>query len=269
MGSVYEYECSEEFLSQTLKKISDKNSSFSLRSFSRHLGVSPSHMSRLLKGSNRMSPSLARQVASRLKMSPSATEYFCLLVQMENAKSESHRKEMLRELSLRKRHLGKSVVKNEVFKMISDWHHAAIIVLAKTKGFEGDAKWVSRRLGVSAIKAEIALKRLLELGFLKKDLDGKIRTGAGPDLTTSGDIVSAAIKDNHRQQLALAKEALDSQPIDMREFMNVTLSMDSEKVKKAKTLIRDFIDKFNAEMDIEGSADVFQLNMQFFKLTKP
>jgi len=87
------------------------------------------------------------------------------------------------------------------------------------------------------------------------------------NLETPPDIRHAAVKENHRQHLEKAKEALDSISLELREFTNLTFSMNADDVSKAKKSIRKFVDQFERDFEKKPSDQVFQLNMQLYPLT--
>ena len=155
----------------------------------------------------------------------------------------------------------------ENFKVISEWYHFAILSLTKTKGFIADPNWISNRLGITLQEAESALSRLYKLGILIKSENG---THAYNDsqITTTNDISSLAIKENHKQTIKLGLNAIDNQHVNEREFHSVVLSVANHDVPRAKQLIRNVIDNINEEFDVSNGDEVYQLNMQFFRLSQ-
>jgi uncharacterized protein (TIGR02147 family) len=155
----------------------------------------------------------------------------------------------------------------EKFRVIADWYHFAILSLVNTKGFNSDPVWIGRRLGISSVLARTAIDRLLELGLLAKVGESLVPVKEA-SLETPHDISSLAVRQNHSQHLSLAQKALVNVPLDLREFGNLCLTMNSEKVPEAKRLIRKFLDKFNDEMESANGEEVFQINLQFYPLTR-
>ena len=53
----------------------------------------------------------------------------------------------------------------DVFSYMSDWYHLAILELTFVKGFKSEAKWMSRRLGISEAEVKPAVDRLFASWF--------------------------------------------------------------------------------------------------------
>ena len=198
----------------------------------------------------------------------SSAQYFNLLVKYENTKNAVHRDELLKQMAAKKKTTLCKILPADVFKIISDWHHPAILVLLKVKDFKNDVKWIADRLGIKEAQAAEALNRLLETQLIKKTLEGELVLSDNMDLGTTDGIASKAIRENHRQQNELAKKALTEQTLATQEFNNVTLCMSPKNIAKAKTLIREFTERFATELDEDGGEELFQINVQFFQLTK-
>lgn len=153
------------------------------------------------------------------------------------------------------------------YRVISDWRAFAILNLTQTTDFKDDAKWISDRLGISldAVKETVALLERLEM--ISKENGTFKRTKSR--YKTTEDIVNLSLQKSHQQTLELAKVALESNPVEIRDFTWLTFPMDTKKLKLAKTLIRKFQDEFLELMEEKCSADeVYRLAIQMFPLTK-
>ena len=56
----------------------------------------------------------------------------------------------------------------DIFNLISDWHHYAILSLGDIKPNRANPKWISAQLGITLRDASNAFDRLLRLGLIKK-----------------------------------------------------------------------------------------------------
>ncbi len=155
----------------------------------------------------------------------------------------------------------------ENFQIIAQWYHFAILSLTNLKGFRGDLGWIARRLKIRLEEAEVAVGRLLTLGLLERTPKGW-KAVNDADIGTTSDVSSEAIRENHSQHLTLAQTALRELPIDRREFNNLTLAMNLSDVPRAKAALREFIEKFNREHETVPGQELFQLNVQFYQITR-
>ena len=265
--SVLDFEDYRMYLRTTLEEISRTNPSFSLRGFSRLTGISASHLSRTLAGQKKLSLATAQQISSALGHNPRESSHFANLIELEKANSEEKRARVLSRLAGKKASRTR-IVSIETFKVISDWYHFAIIALTTTKGFQDNAHWIAKRLGIKPLEARFAIERLLSLGYLQETKKGLRAPDDDINITTTDDIPSAAIHENHRQHMEIAGRALREIEVELREFNNLTLAMNISDVPKAKKAIRAFIDDFNDEFETIPSQELFQINVQFYPLTK-
>ena len=256
-----------KFLKDALTERCAKKPAYSLRAFAKHLGLSPSHLSRVMSGEKDLSPQAALRVASELKLKSKETELFLDLVHLESA-DETTRPLLLKRVQARFAKFARGSVGLESFKLIADWYHLPLLELIGARGFRSDAKWVSAKLGLSLAETKSALERLQSLGLIEITKDGAIRSLEKSGVETSDDISSAAIKRHHEQMSLKAIEAVKEQAVDEREFQSLHFAFEETQMKRAKEFLREFADRFEAEFKPQGGTDVFQLNLQFFRLTK-
>ena len=270
--SIYDYDDYRAFLRACLEEKARKNPAFSLRAFARDTGLSPSHLSRALSGQKKLSGSSAHLISANLELNSKESSYFQTLIELEKSKSfdkdggSQNGTRLLKNLG--REHKGKvKVLSLEMFQAVAHWYHFAILALTNTKGFQSNAGWIAQRLGIKALDARFAVDRLLDLGLLKEK-NGAWTAENDAKLSTTDDFRSAAIQENHRQHLQLADKALENFPVELREFNNITLSMNLGDLPKAKKRIREFVEKFNEEMERNRGDEIFQLNVQFYPLSQ-
>jgi uncharacterized protein (TIGR02147 family) len=245
-----------------------KNPAFSLRAFSKAVGLSPSHLSRVLNGKKNLSVTAAEQISKSLGHTRIERARFDSLVRLSLTSDSSRRLEILEKLNPRQPK-ATTVIKAEKFNIISDWIHFAILTMCQSRAFKSEPAWIAKRLGAKTSDVELALTRLLATGLLERTKSGALKPSGEIDLSTTDDVVSLAIQNNHQQQMERAKSALLTQQVLMREFDNIAVMMNLQQVAKAKKMIREFVSAFNDEMDSPDGTDLFQLNLQFFMSSLP
>jgi uncharacterized protein (TIGR02147 family) len=113
-----------------------------------------------------------------------------------------------------------------------------------------------------------SLLLLEKLKFLERDKDGHLKLASQDPIIAIEEIPSAAGRKHHIEQMDLAKEALQRQPMQDREFSCLTLRVSRKKLPEAKKAIREFRDKFDKDFFDDAGEDVCQLNVQFFFQTQ-
>lgn len=235
-------------LEEAFKARREKNPSYSLRAFSRSIGISVTTLSKVLRYQRTLSPKNIRKLASFLELSPFETEAL-FPNKFKPAKNATSQERLLAE---------------DEFKVISDWFYFAILNLAQTTKCRADAPWVAKRLGISSLEAHSAILRLERMGFLERKA-GRLHRTVNPMRTTSG-VPNTAIKKLHRQQLELARQAIYRVPLDKQDITSVTIAIDPAKIGVAKKKIEDFRN-YLADLLEEGEKkEVYLLSVQLFPL---
>jgi uncharacterized protein (TIGR02147 family) len=263
--SILDFEEYRPFLRAIVEEKSKKG--FSLRGLARLAGMSPSHLSRTLSGQKKLSAASAHKLSVALNQTPEESDRLLSLIELEKTEDNQIRSKILKRMS-RNSPSTPSTVSLDVFRVIADWYYFALVALASTRNFKGDSYWIARRLRIKPFEAKMALERLVTLGLIKK-AGRSFEPVNDADISTTDDLASAAIKENHSQHLSMAQRAMHEISLELREFNNLTLAMNLADVPKAKKMIRDFVDRFDQEFKRQPADEIFQMNLQFYLLSKP
>lgn len=245
------------------------NPKYSLRSFARDLGISPSRLSRILNEKEGLSESYALKVAHKLGFNKTETERFVTLVNSHDSRSRDKR--FSAQNKLKKIEDPETVILDaEIFRIISEWYHFALLELTDTKKFKSDTKWIAKRLGISTHELGLAIERLKKLELLE-EIDGELKQTKVNLKTTSG-IPSAAVRSFTKQVLEKAIHALNTQPVTERHFGTLTVSIDLEDIDHIRTRIQAFKDEINTYVERskkrKKKSEVYNLAIGFFRLTE-
>jgi len=265
---IFEHRDYRTFLKTTLSAKSNDRNRYSLRAFSEKLGISTSFLSEVINAKKGLSLELAFKIALKLGLTDLETQYFCLLVQLEQEKDPNFREELLSRLSELNPKRKSRDLSVDIFKSISDWHHSAILELPSLSGFSLTAESAAKALGITKLDASVAIDRLLRLELLEKDEDGRLQRTEN-HFSSEIQVPNAAIKSFHAQNLAKAAEALHSQTPDERISATDVLAIDSKYLKQVDRLSREFsaaVLKLSDKSKVKDS--VYSLAVQFFRLSK-
>jgi uncharacterized protein (TIGR02147 family) len=245
-----------------------RNPSYSLRSFARQLGIHHSMLVQVFQHKKRLSVNRAHLIAHRLELKDKEYEYFCLLVEVENAKAAEQKALLLKrlhEISPRSEIRDLSV---EHFLMIADWYHMPILQMAGTAGFDFQPLTIARRLGISSVEAELAIERLERLELIEKDGVGAYRKTDSRLLAKSVS-PEEALRKFHKQMLQKAIESLSEQTPQEKWIGSETFAFDSRSLSEANQLIEQFFDRMvQLSSRAEKSDHIYHLSTCFFRLTK-
>jgi uncharacterized protein (TIGR02147 family) len=233
-----------DLLNREFEKRKKRNPHFSLRSFSKWLGISPAQVSQMLSGKRNISKKTLSIFAEKFDLSP-----------IKKAKL----------LGTSKKESAPKVFDQDKFALIADWYHLAILALTKVKGAKPDPRWIARRLGISFSSASEALRRLVRLGILELEPNFK---QIGEPFEVVSNIPSAAIRKYHKQALGLALEKIETIPLSLRQYQSLSLAIDTNQIEKFKDVIDNFLIEINDLSNESELSEVYQINVQLYPLTK-
>lgn len=235
----------KEFLSAQAR-----NPQFSMRAYSKKVGITQSAISEILSGKRKITVRMAMKIMQGLGLAPDEIDE---IIKKVGGKNISER--TFQPLDI------------DTFHLISDWHYFAILSLAETEDFVSSAEWIAKRLNLSVTKAQEALGRLDRLGLLEMGPEGTIKA-TGIQYQVDPGIATPALKKAHRQNLEIASNALETTKFEQRDFTAITLCFDPDRMNEAKDLIKEFRKRFSDLMESDQKKEVYKLCVQLFPLTQ-
>ncbi len=256
------------YLKGELTKRMLANNAYSLRAFSRDIGVAPSTISQILSGKRKLSVERALRIADKLELEFDEQEYFSLLVQLDNCSDADTRVAILEKIEKLQQRRQISNIELEKFRLISDWYHIPIMALTDIPNFDFSPKNIASYLGIKLVEAENAIERLLRLELLTKREDGSFaRSQQNP--VFDAEVTNLALRKFHKQMLERAIDSLDTQSLDEKFIGSETLAISQEDLPRAKALINDFLNKLIRSLGQTPKKDsVYHLGCQFFRVNK-
>ncbi|MGE3260230.1 MAG: TIGR02147 family protein [Bacteriovoracia bacterium] len=244
-----------------------KGKGYSLRSLARKVGVSPSFLSEMLNGKKSLSMDLAFKIAVKLGLTETETQNLCLLAQLENEQDPDFRSEILKRINHLHPRKKTHDLSTDLFKVIADWYHFAILEMTHLPGFRLRAESISKSLNISKIEAEVAIERLLRLELLEKTAKGSYRKTHDYVLAQS-QISAGALRQFHRQYLEKAQLALEAQSPRERVSATDVLPLNSKYLPEVDRLSREFSSAVLRLSEKTGTKDaVYALGVHCFRLT--
>lgn len=268
--SVFDFTSPREFLLETLKSKQAVNPKFSLRAWVQHMDLaSHSLLSMVLNGKRRLTPQLAVKIRRALSLSNEEEKYFDALVLYANASTEEE-KELFAGI-LEGLHPQKQFaeLKTEVIRSLTDWKHIAVLEMTRLNDFREDIEWMAKRLGHGTKPEEInlILNRLEKVGLLGRNKKGQLKTQIDQEISAN-DIPNKKVRQLQQEFLNVAKDALEYQSVQEREFFQYTFVMNKCDLEKAKKTLRQFREQFIFDFESETGDHVYHFGHQIFKITK-
>jgi uncharacterized protein (TIGR02147 family) len=232
----------EEFV-----KSQTRNPNYSMRAYSKKIGLAQPAISEMLSGKRGITKKSAEKILNGLDIDPE--EAFKIL------SSED-------EPSIKFQPLDQ-----DAFDIIANWHHYAILSLAETKDFKSSEEWIAERLGITTMAASEAIEKLLQCKMLTRDSFGQLKP-TGQSFEAISSVAKPALRKANRQNLELASVALEEVPLELRDFTAITLCLDPMRLEDARKMIKNFRRQFNRVMESGHKKEVYKLCVQLFPLSK-
>jgi uncharacterized protein (TIGR02147 family) len=256
---------SYKILKEELAKRCEKNHRYSVRAFAKALAIDVGALSRILGGKQIPSFRVTQQVLSQLDLAPEQEQDFLASI------AETQRRRGLQRLSPLFKNLGARMVQSDLsidlYRVIADWYHVAILELTFTKDFNSDPKWIADNLGISQCEAKLAIDRLLNLELLRIE-NGKLVKSNEQLTTTDKTVTTPALKKNQKQFLKKATESLENDPIEERNMTSMTMAIDPEKLPEAKQMIRAFNKTLCEFLESGKRSRVYNLGIALYPIQK-
>lgn len=243
-----------KILQKELVETQARNASYSLRAYAKRLRTSPSVISEILNLHRPVTKKNGEKFLNALNFSPEEIKKITFDLPNRSTSVVVEKNSFVQ------------IDMNE-FNLISNWYYFAILSLAETRKFKSDPAWIAERLGIKVPDAKKAIQTLVALELLELTKTHKLRA-TGKQFSTTVDISQASIRKSHTQHLELARQSLENDSVEMRDFSSITFTFDPTKMDLAKKLIREFRRDFCKKMEQTQKMEVHRLGIQLFPLTK-
>lgn len=245
------------------------NPQYSMRAYSRKLGVSPSKMSEVLTGKQGLSEVAATKIAERINLFGQEKDLFIFSAILKSSKSKKTQLETQSKINAIKSKQSVEQINENELSLISDWINFALIELIQTHDFKFSIAWMSGRLRVSEEAINFSLSMLVKAKFIQIK-NNKINILKRNFKTTDG-IASADIRKVNTEILELARHAVLNQSILERQLSTLTIGLNTEILPEVFQMISEFRSNLHSfiltNKKNTNSDQVYCFSSQLFKLT--
>lgn len=254
--SIFDYGDYRSYLREQLLIRMKKNPEFSLRAFSRHLGISPSFFSRILSGQRILTSEQAHSIGKVLKLSTRETQYLELLILLERTSDPQAKAALQERQQTTQKQAGATVSASDLsidaFRVVSEWYHVALLEMTELTDFDRLTETeIARKLAISTHEVRQGIERLLRLELLEKNENGNLRKTHVHGFFKSQNY-DQALRRFHRDLLEKALTALDEQGPEEAIFGSYTFSIDPELLPQCKKKLADTCVQLSKQLSKSG-----------------
>jgi uncharacterized protein (TIGR02147 family) len=267
MPNIYTYFDIRLYLQDDFAERKSRNPKFSLRAMADRLKVNSATVIRIMNGDRNISNNMLPVFINYLGLRQKEAEYFQVLVQFCQSKSEQTRHAAYRSLIMKRSGMTRTV-SDAHYAFYEEWYFTAIRELLRIHPFDGNYKKLASSVvpSISVHEVKRAINLLVNLGFIEKKAE--IFTVKESSITTGETWNGAAIKTFQQQMLKKAIDAMDRFSKEERDFSTMTMCYSEEGLKKVRDLLKNTREELSRiEESDKGANKVYQINMQTFPLT--
>jgi len=244
---------------------------YTYRDFSAEMSFSsPNQLLLIIQGKRNVSEKNCDNYARILELGSREKKYFEILVHFNQAKFFEDKKKWLEEITPYWIEKAKHISSDEN-EYLARWYVSAIREMVALKNFRDDAQWISKKLNrlITPHQAQEAWDLLLRLGFVKNEDDKWISTD--DYITTGPEVADVHAIEYHEFMIEEARKSVRADS-DRRHVSSLCFTVDREYYLRFVDEIGKFrkkiIDELSARVEKNQDQDLYQLNFQFFPLTK-
>lgn len=271
MIDIFKYTDYRLFLSDFYEAEKRRNQHFSHRYIAMKVGFSSSgFFAKIIQGKTNISAKLALRFADFMKLKKRESEYFELLVQFDQAKTQAEKQRRFEKILTYHRSEVK-IVDAYQYEYFRKWYYVAVRELLAFYPFEGNFRELAHMLDppITQGQARKAVALLEKLGLVKRNPRG-VYEQTDAVISTGYDAKAVAIHNFQLATLSLAGESIDRFPRQERDISTLTMhfsrGMYETIAEKLRNFRRELLEV--VKNDPDRADRVYQFNFQMYPLSK-
>ena len=258
---IFNFDDYKEYLGRVLEERNNRNPSYTLRAFSRDLGISPSRLSEILSNKGNLSARSAAKIADRLNFSEDEKAYLIGLIRPDRSTMAVK----LRQTVDTSKHENLNFT---TFTKICKWYHLAIWNLFFIEKIQSTDQVLAHfpELAPEDIHETIKLFVRYDLLEVHEGFYQPIKE----KISFFYDFKSEDIQKYHLDFIDLAKQSVTQVDVDHRFLYNLIFPMSRANRNLINDRIRKFVQDFTDEIkplrDTQENDCLYAMNLQAFPI---
>jgi len=269
MPVIYEYLEYRQYLKDYYEHRKSIDPYFTYRYMASRVDLHSSHLIRIFQQKRHIVESSIPAFIKLCRLDEKEAEFFASLVAYNKARSDRLAKAAFEKL-LAVTSVPVHGLTREQYSLFENWYVGIIRVLVSITPFTGNFRELAARLSppISVAQAKKAIRVLEALQLIEKSSDNTYRL-TDQFISTGEKWKTFAVRTFQKETMTLAMESLERHDKDERDISTVTIPV----AKKDLPILKERITEFRKSLlrmvrDSENYDEVYQLNIQFFPVTK-
>ncbi len=249
---IYQYDDFRAFLSESYALKKGREPKYSHRKFAREAGfANPGYLNDVIKGFKPLSENAAEKMARVFGLKPNEIEFFKLLVEYGQARSEENKSAVYKQILSRRNRSRFTRLNPALSRYYQDFRYGLVRGAIEVQDFQGDyealAAFLDPPLPVSLVKKMV--RDLCEWGLVEQDSRGYYHTTRS--VVEPSPALWGMSRGLNSEWLNQAKEALHRLPKEKRHVSTMILNI-SESLHEE---LRDMLERFREDVFKKVEAD--------------
>jgi len=257
-------------LKECLKKLIEKNKSYSLRAFAKNLGLSPGGLSQIIGGKKRISLNRAHDIAQKIPWTKQEKDIFLLIVQLETTKSVDLKFELLNKIIKKSKFQQpkQSNLNDEKFKLMADWCSVAILEMISNFASKWDTNKIGAYLNISKKVVEVTIERLIKIGIIELQKNGSYKR-LKDHILLSSDNPNTTLQLYYESCLEQIKKSIRNQTPKEKVIGTEVMAFDPDQLDEVRSITDDYFQQL-CDLSKQGKnrTHIYQSMAIFYRLNQ-
>lgn len=265
--TIYSFHDVIEFLKAVISFEQNLDANMSLRKWAKKYEMNDQDLLLILKNKKKISQNFTENMILSFQLDDKESVYLRTLVKISHAES-THEKNILQMLLLEQRSYQGTMASVEDQSLFSHWVHMAILSMSRLKTSSKLDREMIQEMLIDSVSSELideAIERLFKLGLLKFE-EGRFNSNF--DNTISKNDAYKKSPHLYFEQVAELAKRGSRHDASEREFQCLSVPINHKLLPEFKEMIRNFRVRVCNLAQTADPDQVFQLNVQFFPLSK-
>jgi len=245
---------------------------FSYRKFARMAGSSSPNFLQLIRDRVlNIRPKGIEALAKSLGLSVKEKAYLETIVAFDHAKTHAQKDKFFRQILHTREYANIKQLEKNQYEFFSHWYIPVIRELVTSPLYPDNPSWICDHIepAVSEAKVRKAIELLASLGLIRRNSKTRQWEQTASVISTPSEVLSVAVTKYHRDVIALGRDSIERFDPGERDIRSITMGASEQGYRELKKRFEAFWKEILSFSETQQCReDVYQVNMQFFPLTK-
>lgn len=267
--NIFRYHDYMEFLKDWLEYLKTEQSGFSLRKLAADAGIAIGYLPMALSRKRPLTEKALKKLLPKLKLQPRERTFLLLLRTIAESEDQSERVQALTKIQKFKMYRENNFGEVEVHRYLTKWFYVCIREMSMIEGFSADPHWIRSRLRgqLTIVEIELALKFLVENGFMKED-NGQLRA-VERNLDCREGAFKLSLGKFHTDMLEFAQKSIAEVPRAQRSLLCHTAAIREQDFPEIRKILEEALQKIERFCTSAVQPDsIYHIEFAAFPMTK-